>query len=562
MEQQLKLKVVINYNALIKKGETLEIEFKSDKRPLSDKDIYECVIGLANTKGGYLFIGVEDNGKITGLNKVRDQSWQTKIKAAIRNNIMPPLDVKCEYIEEGNYFVIQVPSPQKILYYSTKGVYYHRVMKIEGPETVPMLPNEQLSRLSNLGRIDISQEELSEAAFDDFDPVEFARLKNLISQISSNNPLLNLSNEELAKALGFVKTNNKGVLIPTLTGMLIVGKESSINKFIPTHEVAFQVIDENLNPKTNKFFKKSIIATIEEIYSLFEAYNKEKEINLELQRISIPDYSPFAFREALLNALIHRDYSINQSIYIRFESDHLKIISPGGFIEGITLDNFITHEPKPRNRQLAEVCQRIGLVERVGRGIDKIFIEQLRLGRCAPDYSSTDNNTVRVMLPGGESNLNFVKFVVQNKITNLYELLILSTLQEHKKIDLKTSAKLIQENQQSAKKRLSNLISKNFIKNKGKDYTLSSWVYRELNILDEYIRLSGFDGIQQETMIMQYIEEKGSITRAEVETLCNIPSKTASRRIDKLIENGKVKVVGRNRSTKYINKIKNDQQNG
>lgn len=555
MEQQLTLKIITNYKSIIKKGETLEVEFKSDKGPLSDKDIYECVIGLANTKGGYLFIGVEDNGKITGLNKSRDKCWQEKIKAAIRNNVNPPLEVKCEYVEEENYFVIQVPQAQNVLCFSKKGVYYQRAMNFNGPETVHMLPNDQLSRLSNLGKIDISNEVLSEeATLEDLDPVEFARLKNLISQISSNNPLLNFSNEELAKALGFVKTNNKGGLIPTLTGMLIVGKESSITKFVPTHEVAFQVIDENLKPKINKFFKKSIIAIVDEIYNLFEAYNKEKEINIELQRISIPDYSPFAFREALLNALIHRDYSINQSIYIRFEPDQLKIISPGGFLEGITLDNFITHEPKPRNRQLAEVCQRIGLVERLGRGIDRIFIEQLRLGRCAPDYSSTDNNTVRVILPGGESNLNFVKFVVQNKITNLYELLILSTLQEHKKIDLKTSAKLIQENQQSTKKRLSNLISKNFIKNKGKDYTLSSWVYKELNILDEYIHLSGFDGIQQEQMILQYIEENGSITRTNIENMCHIPMNTALRRIKKLIEKEKIKKDGSGKNTVYIKK--------
>jgi len=425
-------------------------------------------------------------------------------------------------------------------------------MKFDGPENIPMLPNEQLSRLGNIGKIDISSEEVSQATFNDLDPVEFARLKNLISKNSSNDPLLTLSNEELAKGLGFAKTDNKGDLIPTLTGLLIVGKESSINKFVPTHEIAFQVIDENLNPKINKFFKKSIIATIEEIYSLFMAYNKEKEINLGLQRISIPDYSPFAFREALLNALVHRDYSINQSIYIRFEPENLKIISPGGFLEGITLDNFITHEPKPRNRQLAEVCQRIGLVERIGRGIDKIFIEQLRLGRCAPDYSTTDNQTVRVILPGGEANLNFIKFVIQHSVVNLYELLILSTLQEHKKIDLKTSSRLIQENQQNTKKILSKLASKNFIKFKGKDYILSPWVYKELNILDEYIHLSGFEGIQQETMILQYIEENGSITRAEIETLCNLPPNTALRRISKLIEQGKIKKVGSNKSTKYI----------
>ena len=77
------------YRNLISSGESLEVEFKSDKKILSDKDIYEIVIGLANTKGGYLFLGIEDNGTITGLNQSRSSSWQEKIKSAIRNNVIP-----------------------------------------------------------------------------------------------------------------------------------------------------------------------------------------------------------------------------------------------------------------------------------------------------------------------------------------------------------------------------------------------------------------------------------------------------------------------------------------
>jgi len=259
-----------------------------------------------------------------------------------------------------------------------------------------------------------------------------------------------------------------------------------------------------------------------------------------------------SIREALLNALIHRDYTINQSIYVRFEPQQLKITSHGGFVEGVTLDNFITHEPKPRNRQLAEICQRIGLVERIGRGIDRIFIEQLRLGRLAPDYTSTDNETVRVILPGGESNLNFVKFVIENNILNVHELLILSTLQDQKELNLSEVSKLVQNTQVTTKKILCNLISKNFVKViSGKEYILSPWVYKQLKNLNEYIHLSGFDSIQQETMILQYIAENGSITRKNIEMLCHIPKVTAIRRIKKLIDEKKITIEGKGTSRKY-----------
>lgn len=192
------------------------------------------------------------------------------------------------------------------------------------------------------------------------------------------------------------------------------------------------------------------------------------------------------------------------------------------------------------------------MVERIGRGIDKIFLEQLRFGRRAPDYSSTDNETVRVVLPGCESNLNFVKFVVEKNIINVYELLILSTLQDQKNLNLKEVSKLIQNTQAATKKILYDLISKNFIViKKGKDYMLSPWVYKQLKKLDEYIHLSGFDSIQQETMILQYIAENGSITRQSIEALCNIPKQTAIRRIKKLIGEGKIDAVSNGRSRKY-----------
>lgn len=554
----MKKLTITDYQHLIDAGETLSTEFKSDKKLFSDKDIYDYVVGLTNTQGGYLFIGIEDDHSITGLNSKREESWFKKINIAIRNNSTPPIDVESKIIDIKNksILVIKVPAAKGNIHSNGKGVCYHRVLGFNGPENRTMLPFQHISKLSKTGQYDLSTQVFTEACFEDLDPIEFARLRKNIQKNTPNDTLLTLHDIDLAKGLGFVRTENNGDLKPTLLGFLIVGKEESLKKYVPTHEIAFQVMDNALNAKINRFLKKPILSSLEEIETLFNAQNNEKEFSLGFLRIPIHDYSPYAFREALLNALIHRDYSLNQAIYIQIRPEEMKITSPGGFVDGITLHNFLSHEPKPRNPQLATACQRIGLVERLGRGIDKIFIEQLRLGRCAPDYAGSTYDAVRVYFPGGEANLNFAKFARENDVHALEELLILNYLQEAKRIDIKEATSLVQETEAKTKKVIESLVSKNFLTAKGEKsgrvYTLSSWVYKELGILEEYIRIRGFEPIQYENMIMTYISENGFVKRIDVEKLCHLNKAAASRLLLSLQEKGKLQKVGSGNNFKYI----------
>ena len=101
-------------------------------------------------------------------------------------------------------------------------------------------------------------------------------------------------------------------------------------------------------------------------------------------RIGIPDYSEQALREGLANALIHRDYSRLGAVHVQWQEDRIEISNPGGFPEGVRLDNLLVTPPRPRNPSLVDAFKRAGIVERTARGIDTIFFEQLRNGRPAP----------------------------------------------------------------------------------------------------------------------------------------------------------------------------------
>lgn len=117
------------------------------------------------------------------------------------------------------------------------------------------------------------------------------------------------------------------------------------------------------------------------------------------------------FREAFVNALVHRDYARLGAVHVRIDDDGLTISNPGGFVEGVTLQNILVTEPRPRNPLLADIAKRIGLAERTGRGIDRIFAGLLRYGRPAPDYSRTSGDSVVLRMTSVETDVTFMELV-------------------------------------------------------------------------------------------------------------------------------------------------------
>jgi len=364
---------------------------------------------------GQCWIGVEDDGAITGTHpRHGDVTDPPKLQSAIFNNTVPSINTRISVVRHdlGQVIAIEVdPYPAPCATKSGKAL--HRTIKSDGkPESVPFYPRDQRSRRVDLGLLDFSAQPLEQLTFADLDPLEFERLRQEIVRLRGDRSLLDLSNEEIAKALRLIETRH-GKLIPNVAGLLLVGREEVLAEVIPTHQVHFQVIDAQANVKVNDAFRTPLLKALQEVGSRFAARNEEKEITIGMLRLPIPDYSPSGFRETVNNAVLHRDYTRLDDVYIQLHHDHLLITSPGSFPEGVTIDNLLVHEPKPRNPRLAAAFKRIGLVEQTGRGVDRIFEGQLRYGRSVPDYSRTDNNGVRVILNGGEASLKFASFVYE-----------------------------------------------------------------------------------------------------------------------------------------------------
>jgi len=539
--------------AILQRGESLTVEFKSDRGDISDSRVYEEVVALANTEGGVLLLGVEDDGTVTGAKPRHGRGIDvTKLRAAIFNNTVPSVNTRISVVQHGGSPVLAIevdPYPEPCATASGKAL--RRTIGPDGrPQTVPFYPRDQRSRRVSLGLLDFTAQPAQPAKFEDLDPLAFERLRQTISRLSGDRSLLRLNDKELAKALRLVETR-QGKLIPNLAGLLLLGRNEVLREVVPTHRVFFQVLDAQGNVRSNEVFEQPLVQLLEELEQRFAARNEEREMTVGMFRLPVPDYSPEGFREAVNNAVLHRDYARLDAVYVQWHPDHLLITNPGGFPEGITLDNILVHEPKPRNPRLAEAFRRIGLVEQTGRGVDKIFLGQLRYGRPIPDYSRTDATGVRVVLRGGEASLGFAVLVYeqekQNQPLTLDELLVLNELFFERRTDSQRVAQLIQKGPSAARTVLERLNERGLIEargeGRGRVYHMSAALYRQSGDVAGYIRSRGFDEIQQREMILNAVEVEGKITRKKAAELCRVNPSRAYYVLRKLVSEGRLQRV-------------------
>lgn len=540
--------------------EDLTVEFKSDRKKYSDTLLIEEIVGMANTKGGELYLGVEDNGKITGLHK--DHEDVNGLRALVANMTVPSLSIRAEILFEEDKKILKIEIPMsKSITATSSGKILRRRLKADGsPENIPMYPYEINTRLSELSLLDFSAQMLSGAEYEDLNPNERIRLRKIIELRHGDSTLLELNDEELDKALQLIKEEN-GKIIPTITGMLLIGREERLKELMPTAKAVFQVLD-GTSVRKNEEFSKPLLETFEIFEENFKVWNPEMEIENGLFRIPIPEFSYNAFREALVNAFCHRDYSMIGSVRLAITDEGMTISNPGGFIEGVNLQNLLTVEPHGRNQTLANALKRIGLAERTGRGIDRIFEGSIVYGRPWPDYSESTSTVVKVFIQRAKPDLPFIKMIYEagnknGKSLSINSLMILSLIKFEYKVNLHRIMEKINLSDSRAKAAIYRLIEEGLIEETGgaknKNYILSRNIYKENDNVIGYIRQTGINSIRNEEMVLKLAEETlEGISREDVVQLLNVTTDKAYRILKKMVTENKLQRVGNNRGAKYI----------
>lgn len=540
--------------------ETLTVEFKSDRSKLPDTDLIEALVCLANAEGGELWLGVEDDGTASGLHA--EHRLLEGLAGMVLARTSPSLSVQAEAVEVNGVTVarIRVPKAHGEVA-TTSGVYLRRRLKHDGtPECVAMLPHERASRASSFGLIDVSAQPVAGATLADLDPLERERLRQAVQQYGGDRVLLELDDEALDGALLLTARQADGSRVPTLTGLLLVGRETSLRQLVPTHEFAFQVLAQQA-VRFNEFRRFPLLKALDWLETNFRPYNPEEELQVGLFRVPVPKVDLGAFREAVANALVHRDYHGRGAVHVRLEDDALVVSNPGGLVDGVTLANLLVTEPRPRNPALADAMKRIGVVERSGRGVDKIFRGMLKFGRPAPDYSYTTAQSVVLRLPTAEADLDFRRLVVEHeRATNaelpIDSLIALAALRESKRVTADELAVQIQRDTASAKRTLEALTEAGLVEahgaTRGRSYTLSASLYQAVGDKAAYTRQAGFTPIQHEQMVLSYVRQHGSIKRAEVMELCRLSAEQAKELLTKLRDENRLILQGEKRGSHYV----------
>lgn len=285
-----------------------------------------------------------------------------------------------------------------------------------------------------------------------------------------------------------------------------------------------------------------------------EEINLRNEVQHYQEGLFVWDIATFnekVVREAVLNAVSHRDYRLNGSVFIRQYPKKIEIVSPGGFPPGITPDNILFRQ-SPRNRRIAEAFGRCGLVERSGQGADRMFEESIKESKPRPDFSGTDDYQVNLTLKGEVQNPRFLAFLQQVTAEGFgpfttEDLLVLDAVQRDEPIS------------PNQKDRFIFLKDRGIVevagRGRGAKPILSRRLYAFLGKKGAYTRKRGLDRETNKALLLQHIDhyqKEGSRLQDLLQVLPDLTRDQVQKLLRELKQAGKVSVVGKTKSSRWF----------
>ncbi len=359
------------------KFETENIEFKLQ---VTD-EIYKEVIAFANTDGGTIYVGINDNGDTVGIDNI-DETY-TRITNGIRDAIHPDVTMFIKYTLQDNKVVkITVgEGSYKPYYLKSKGLKPNGVYIRQGASSVPASP-EQIRQMIKDSDGDVFEDMRSMEQSLTFHAAE-KMFKKYNVEFSA----------EKYRVLGMINSSNS---LYTNLALLIS------DQCMHTTKVAVFANDINTEFRDSKEFTGAVFEQLENAFDYLMLCNKTVATFKGLERVERSDYPQEAIREALLNAIVHRDYSFSGSIIINVNDNEMEFISIGGLVSGLSPEDIRSGISQPRNKKLAEVFHRLHLIESYGTGIRRIYSFY---NHCAvqPRIEVTAN-TFKIVLPNMNSN--------------------------------------------------------------------------------------------------------------------------------------------------------------
>lgn len=360
--------------------EGLEVEYK---REYVDNFKYS-VIAFANTDGGAIYFGINDDGSVCGVQN--PDETMLKITNVIRNSIRPDITLfaKCSAISLEGKTVIKLEilrGVRRPYYLSGKGIRPEGVFVRQGASSSPASEDAILQMIKESSGF-VFENELSLNQNLTFEYCEkFFRSKNIEFA------------ETQKRTLGFLTPEG------TYTNLALIFSDQC------PHIIKAAVFQGSAKTlfKNRKEFSGSILQQLDEAYSFLDLNNQTSAEIRGLNRIDTQSYPPESLREVLLNMIIHRDYAVQSPALISIFDDRMEFVSIGGLVPELSFDDIMLGVSVSRNKNLANVFYRLGLVESYGIGIPKI--KETYAEYSVQPKIEVSTHAFKVTLP----NINFMK---------------------------------------------------------------------------------------------------------------------------------------------------------
>lgn len=385
-----------------------KVEFKEAKTQYNYKNGRKSILGyvraLANEKGGILALGIKETKPYTLVNSLAYEGRVGELEQNIYRDTGIRVAVN-ELFDDSDNRIICIEIPSRPIGH----LFYH--------DDVPLMRvGDRLERMSEAVYLSIVQErepdfsarKCPELETSDLDDSAITILKEKYAKKQNNPAFLKLSISQILKDLNLIQ---EGGL--TYAALILVGNEKALKKHLPNAQVniEFRQTHGQTHFDKREVFLKPLFIAIDKIWDYLNIRNRDHKISEGPYKFDLPYFNEEVIREAVLNAIAHRDYSINSETVIKQYPDSITILNAGGFPKGVTKENLISVNSVPRSRLLTEILEKTGLVERSGQGVDKIFRITLSEGKPEPDYTKTDFFQVELEINGEIEDKAFAAFI-------------------------------------------------------------------------------------------------------------------------------------------------------
>jgi len=522
--------------------ESESLEFKEAKNNFHFEKLVKYCAALANEGGGSIVLGVTDRRprRVVGTTVFTDLD---RTKAGLVDRLRLRIDVVEIQHPDGRVLAFTSPSRPIGSPIAVEGAYWMRA----GEDLVAMTPDHLQEIFAEAGP-DYSAEICKGASIADLDPAAVEEFRARWHRRASDDAILRSSVTQMLSDAELV--GSAGV---TYAALVLLGSHKALGRHLAQAETIFEYRSSEAPGPANQReeFRHGVLLYYDRLWTLINTRNDRQHYQDGLFMLDVPTFNEGAVREAVLNAIAHRDYRSAGSVFIRQFQRRIEIVSPGGFPRGITPQNILDKQ-FPRNRRIADALARCGLVERAGQGANRMFESCIREGKALPDFTHTDSWQVSVTLHGSLGDARLVKYlerIGRQKQSSLgtQELLVLDLVHREQPVPAHLRAALTRLRELGVVEAVG--------RGRGTSYLLGQRFYAAIGQRGAYTRRRGLDDEVNKELLVRHLQQIGTegCAVAELQQVLPAASRGRLRRLlRELRSEGRATLVGLRRGAKWM----------